>query len=64
MSHSEDPSPTLARAVLPTYLHHVMDASETLADFALRRLAGNETARRELAAQIDDVTPKLRGEIS
>ncbi len=53
MSHSEDPSPTLARAVLPTYLHHVMDASETLADFALRRLAGNETARRELAAQID-----------
>ena len=53
MSHSEDLSPTLARAVLPTYLHHVMDASETLADFALRRLAGNETARRELAAQID-----------
>ena len=50
---SEDVSPTLARAVLPTYLHHVMDASETLADFALRRLAGNETARRELKAQID-----------
>ena len=49
----EDVSPTLARAVLPMYLHHVMDASETLTDFALRCLAGNETARRELKAQIE-----------
>lgn len=49
----EDVSPTLARAVLPTYLHHVLDASETLADFALERLAGNETARRELETQIE-----------
>ena len=43
---SEDVSVELTRAVLPTYLHHVLDASETLADFALERLAGNETARR------------------
>ena len=50
---SEDVSVELTRAVLPTYLHHVLDASETLADFALERLAGNETARRELDAQID-----------
>lgn len=49
----EDVSPTLARAVLPAYLHHVLDASETLADFALERLAGNETARRELETQIE-----------
>ena len=48
----EDVSPTLARAVLPTYLHHVMDASETLADFALRRLAKNEATRQELVEQI------------
>ena len=48
----EDVSPTLARAVLPTYLHHVMDASETLADFALRRLAKNEATRQELVEHI------------
>ena len=50
---SEDVSVELTRAVLPTYLHHVLDASETLADFALERLAGNETARRELETQIE-----------
>ena len=49
----EDVSPTLARAVLPTYLHHVADASETLAVFARKGLSKNEAARSELVAQIE-----------
>ena len=48
---SEDVSVELTRAVLPTYLHHVLDASETLAVRA--RASGGERDRAARARRAD-----------